>query len=336
MPELSIHIHRGRTTDPDATYMSHLNKILDFVHSHELLTVAPDARYVVDYSSYPQAGHPFLTMPMLVCEAMGGDAEKAIPIAAGWVLTNLATEVFDDIQDRDPRYPWSQDWPLSRSLNAGQELIHLGYSCFARSHLDADAKREIQEAFSEALVTCALGQSTNADRILNKREYWEQAAAKSGANIAAAAFGGARITTAEPSILTRASRFGMAVGTLTQVVDDIGDMLGTMEEPHPTEFLYSLPVILAYEQKSHPHWSALNRLISEQSSEATAVRAKDMLELVVEMNGIRYAFSLAKAMAADALGLLGDIASQPADELTGYINNMVQLDLNLGVKDEQA
>lgn len=312
--------------------MSTLQTILDYVRSHELLAVTPDARFVVDYSSYPQIGHPFLTMPVLVCEAMGGDWEKAIPVAAGWVLANLATEVFDDIQDRDPRYPWSQEWPLSRSLNAGQELIHLGYSCFARTPIDADAKREIQEAFSEALVTCALGQSTNADRILTKREYWEQAAAKSGANIAAAAFGGARIATAVPDDLTRASRFGMSVGTLTQVVDDIGDTLSTMDEPHPTEFLYSLPVILAYEQRNHPHWLDLAHLITEQTAAATSQRAKDILELVVSMNGVRYAFSLAKGMASEALGLLGGIAIRPAEELQSYITNMVELDLELGAQ----
>ena len=45
--------------------------------------------------------HPWPLLPVIVCEAVSGQIERAVPAAAGLQFLTAAADVFDDIQDQD-------------------------------------------------------------------------------------------------------------------------------------------------------------------------------------------------------------------------------------------
>ena len=62
-------------------------------------------------------------LPILTFGASGGCVEQAIPLAAAWVLYDLASDIFDDIQDSDEKNrPWVQ-WKTARAMNVGIQMI---------------------------------------------------------------------------------------------------------------------------------------------------------------------------------------------------------------------
>ncbi|MCB0019082.1 MAG: hypothetical protein KDE09_14935, partial [Anaerolineales bacterium] len=71
-------------------------------------------------------------LPILTGAAAGGDAHRAIPLAAAWVLYDLASEIFDDLQDRDGKDRIWNQWPPARAMSVGLGMVANGNFCLTR------------------------------------------------------------------------------------------------------------------------------------------------------------------------------------------------------------
>ena len=95
-----------------------------FIEQHILKSIEwPDLVQVIAfrYDEYvsSQSYYP-IVFPVLIAHALDEQqGETAIPLAASWWLFDLASDLFDDLQDQDGKInPWSQ-WHAARSMNVG-------------------------------------------------------------------------------------------------------------------------------------------------------------------------------------------------------------------------
>ncbi|MCC6956392.1 MAG: polyprenyl synthetase family protein [Anaerolineales bacterium] len=164
-------------------------------------------------------------LPGLCCEAAGGEAAWADVLAAAWIMLQEAASITDNVEDRDPPADW---WAQSGSAVALSVATGLYFSaCQALNQLeDAPlaplAARAVRDEMLRRVLEMCSGQYLD---LLQPRPalatYWQVARAKSGAFFGMACWAGARLATEEPRTLLGFQEFGVQLGLLIQILDDL-------------------------------------------------------------------------------------------------------------------
>ncbi|MFQ5433810.1 MAG: polyprenyl synthetase family protein [Anaerolineae bacterium] len=208
-------------------------------------------------------------LPIQTCVAVGGEAETAVPLAAAWLLYNLASDIFDDLQDQDGKErPWNA-WEPARAMNVGLGLIAVANQCLARLPTMPDAHRDILNAWAQTFALAARGQSNVGERP-SLETYFRQTIAKSGLIYATVARAGARLGTCDSSLIDAMYDYGYALGMVVQIVDDCRDLAPGEVASDLANGAFTLPVIYALSQKEangFPELSALSTASGSLSSE---------------------------------------------------------------------
>lgn len=164
------------------------------------------------------------TLPLLVCEAGGGEVQRAVPLAAAWQILYRAVKLFDDIEDGEP-----YNRP-AEAINLGMGLLFVAQAaldlCQTR-HTDLGVTA-LRQTFNRAILRACAGQHDDltAGRVYPGQtdpETWlEIAGAKSGELFAWAVWAGA--AGVDEARLACYRQYGYHLGILLQVADDFNDI----------------------------------------------------------------------------------------------------------------
>ncbi|MGA2284719.1 MAG: polyprenyl synthetase family protein [Dehalococcoidia bacterium] len=271
-----------------------------------------------------------LVRPLLclcACEAVGGDVETALPLAAALELLHNFSLIHDDIEDKSSQRHgrdtlWRAfDVPLA--VNAGDGMFALAHVSLHRL-LEAGVDARRFAAVSRLLDTASLrlceGQYLDLD--LEKRldvtagDYLTMISGKTAALIAASAASGALVGEASPAVVSAFERFGEKLGLAFQVRDDL---LGIWGESRATgkptgddvrARKKSFPVVYALENASPSDRAALRAIYAKETlTDDDVARAIAILE---RCNARARAQEAAERFAADGLRLLDAIDLVPA------------------------
>lgn len=114
-------------------------------------------------------------LPALATCAVGGSTEEAVPLAAAWVLSNLASDLFDDLQDQDEKHhPWIQ-WPPDQVMMTGLGLLFAAQQSLASLNTTQETHRAILERWARTGLLAAQQQA--AERPHTTAAYFRQIAA---------------------------------------------------------------------------------------------------------------------------------------------------------------
>lgn len=164
----------------------------------------------------------FLRLPLLTCQATGGEPVEAVPVAAAWHLFFCAAQLVDDVADQ-------AEIPLSPSLtiNAAFGLTFLGQlSLSTADHARSPAAHSLAllDLFNRAAVRVVEGQAADLAwdaRTATLDDYWHMIGAKGGEWFALACRAGA-LCGFPPHDADRYGTFGYHLGVLIQLSDDLG------------------------------------------------------------------------------------------------------------------
>ncbi len=163
----------------------------------------------------------YLRLPLLTCQAVGGDPTAAIPVAAAWHLFYCAAHLVDDVADHAPL-----PLPPSLTINAAFGLTFLAQlSLFTLGSNQARDERilKLADLFNHAAVRVVDGQAADLTWDLHKAtldDYWYMAGAKTGEWFALACRAGA-LFGAQPHEVDIYGTFGYHLGVLIQLNDDL-------------------------------------------------------------------------------------------------------------------
>ena len=182
---------------------------------------------------------PALTL--LACEAVGGDAQKALPAAASVELLHTFTLVHDDIMDHDME---RRGKPTVHSLWGEEMGILIGDALYSSAFLAlSDLKNKgvpavdvlsCIDALIKANTEVHMGQIK--DMLFEKKEvvsqdmYLDMIRKKTGALIEASVKIGAIVGGANTKQLEAFERYGSNCGLAFQVKDDILDLIADSKE----------------------------------------------------------------------------------------------------------
>ncbi len=182
------------------------------------------------------------TLCLLMCEALGGDLEAALPAAAGLELLHNFTLVHDDVMDDDETRRHRPTvwvvWGRSQAIDAGDLLHVLATLSVLRSGGNGAAATLVRDAVEVLTEGCRLvteGQhldiafETAAN--IGVADYLDMIARKSAALLAVAFELGAIFAGNDPATRAACRAYGRELGIVFQIRDDV---LGIWGDPAVT------------------------------------------------------------------------------------------------------
>lgn len=264
---------------------------------------------------------PVLTL--LSCQACNGDAQLALPAAAGIELLHNFSLIHDDIEDGDALRRgrptlWKQ-WNTALAINAGDTMFALSHLAFQRCADRGAAPGDVLRAlrvFDDTNVHLTVGQhwdiSFETRTAVSVSQYLDMIAGKTAALTAAACGIGALIAGANAQTAEALSEFGRSLGLSFQLQDDV---LGIWGDPAVTgkadgdlaRRKKTLPVLFAAERDE------VVRALYFGDSPLTTAQLGDLRNRI-DASGARKhtedAAASAYAKGAEALEALPDSASR--------------------------
>ncbi|MCK7637470.1 polyprenyl synthetase family protein [Corynebacterium pygosceleis] len=222
--------------------------------------LAVGEEFVTDKVRYLAAagGKRFRPMFALLASRYGARAGSGEVVKAAAVveMTHLATLYHDDVMDEADKRRGvdsaNSRWGNSMAILAGDYLLARASRIMAQ--LGADTVAHFAETFGE-LVTGQMRETVgprDGDPIEHYRDVVRE---KTGVLIASAGYLGGLHGGAEPEQVDALRRFGYAIGTVFQIVDDIIDIYSDTDQSGKTpgtdlkEGVFTLPVLYALEEE---------------------------------------------------------------------------------------
>lgn len=229
-------------------------------------------------------GHepPWILLPLIACESIGGSSEKALPLCASLQFFMAAGDVFDDIEDNDSPLSLCAKYGTAVTNNIATTLLVLGEKAIARlkdrNVADHIIIRILDSVNSYYLTACE-GQhmdiSHGNNMEISENDYFEILSLKSASQIECTCYTGALLATDNEKILDRFKEFGYNLGMMAQITNDIS---GIINKKDILNKKITLPVIFALAQSEKPVYTLLEQYYSSQSdSDITAEQISDVL-----------------------------------------------------------
>jgi geranylgeranyl diphosphate synthase type I len=182
----------------------------------------------------PSAGgkriRPFLTM--VSCESVTGDAQKALPFAAGLELMHNFTLIHDDIMDHSllrrnlPAVHVRFGEPAA--ILSGDLLFAKSFEAIQDTTVDFSTFKQLQQDFINCVIAICEGQQLDVEfeqrKTVTEQEYLDMISKKTGALFELSGKGGGLIGGGNPQDVAALQNYGMALGLAFQIWDDYLDI----------------------------------------------------------------------------------------------------------------
>lgn len=227
-------------------------------------------------------------LALLGARVVGGDAARAVPVAAALQLVHDFTLVHDDIQDRSDlrrgrRTVWTL-WGEAQGINVGDAMFAMAHRALARSvaaGVPAEQVVTMLDDFDATVLRICEGQFLDLsfeERLdLDEREYLGMIERKTATLLAASLRLGALAGGGSPETVKTLGELGLALGMAFQIEDDVLGIWGdeaVTGKPAAAD-LYrrkkSLPVVYALAHADDDDRQQLRTLYAQQEIGAAEV-----------------------------------------------------------------
>jgi len=251
-------------------------------------------------------GRPWPLLPLIVCEAISGHYEQALPAAAALQLLMAAGDVFDDIEDADSSESLSAKYGSAVATNVATTLLILAERAIVRLKGRGVENRVIvcvMDAVNSFYTTACTGQhldlSLASDKPVPEDIYLRAISLKSASQVECSCHVGALLANASQELIDTFTLFGHNLGMAAQITNDIQ---GVTQGSDILKRKMTLPVIYALDHTNGETHNQLE-LAFGKPSESTLDNTQ-IKDLLFRTGAIHYAtikMELCKQRALDSL-----------------------------------
>lgn len=183
-------------------------------------------------------------LPLRACEAVGGNAELALPSVAAVACAHISILLVDDMLDADPRGEYHQiGAPAASNLACAFQAAAL--TALAQGIQEPASQLQALIRFNEMFLSTAFGQFMDVQALSDEDVYWQVAQTKSSPFFGAALQVGALSGGASLEVAERLNVLGCVYGEMIQVHDDLHDSMEVPANPDWVQRRYPLPILFA-------------------------------------------------------------------------------------------
>jgi hypothetical protein len=173
---------------------------------------------------------PWLILPILTCEAIGGDSERAHHVAAALEIGRIAAGCLDEWQDQDTDDALWRTIGPAQTVNLATAMIGLSQLSLTRlADLGIEPAKilNLQKEFSLTVLYMCEGQHADLSDDVSLSDYGETVGAKTGSLLSLGCRAGAMVAEADAETVASYGEFGYELGVLAQVWNDLYGLAGT-------------------------------------------------------------------------------------------------------------
>ncbi len=187
---------------------------------------------------------PDWNLPLLACQAVGGDASLATPGGAAIACMQVSIILVDDMLDDDPRgeHLRSGSGPTANLALAFQAAA---FRVVEQAAVSADRRAAITASLAWLALATALGQHWDVQNLRGEENYWKVVRAKSTPFYGAALHVGALLGEASDPVAEGLRDFGVLIGEIIQIRDDLFDAFQAPANPDWRQGRNNLPILYA-------------------------------------------------------------------------------------------
>ena len=174
---------------------------------------------------------PWPVLPLVVCEAVSGYFEPALPAAAALLLFSAAADVFDDVEDDDKSIS-SRAGGRAAANNSATALLILAEQSLLRlreSGAGSAATVKVAAIANSYYLQSCLGQHLDLvypeKKAITEEDYLHMIQMKTGSHVECACVVGAILGGSKKKINSAFGKFGRNLGMAAQIANDIQGML---------------------------------------------------------------------------------------------------------------
>jgi len=159
-------------------------------------------------------------LPLAACAAVGGEARRAVPVAAAWEVAFVAGGILDDLQDQDREAVWSSVGE-GRAFNFSAALFAFAPKLLVEAPWPDSRVVAVCRSFHEETMHLFAGQDRDLrgeTRTLD--DYWLTIGTKTANAFAWACGAGALCGCEEPELVRACRAYGYHLGLALQILDD--------------------------------------------------------------------------------------------------------------------
>lgn len=272
---------------------------------------------IARYLDQNREGLSFGILPTVICGAISGKTEKAIPVTAAWQLIQLAAKLFDDIEDGDATDRTANTTNLASgflfaSHSALDRLIDYG--------VPLEQSHQVKVGLNRACLRACAGQDSDFHSGCNREfpdpaRWLEIAKEKSGSLFAWASQAGGIVAGVDEAIQGYLWEYGLRLGTLVQIADDFNGIWGPAGEIDLLNcHQWSLPIAYTYFVGQPAEKNALIDLI-QKAAQGNHHAAQTAREQISSLGAQKYVLAVACIQRIEAIQILNNIPlSLPAHQ----------------------
>jgi geranylgeranyl pyrophosphate synthase len=263
-------------------------------------------------------------LPVLACEAVGGQDVLAIPAAAAIGCMQMSIILVDDILDDDPRGEYRRIGAGAAS-NLAIALQAIGMEAVCKSKTGDYAKLDAILSLSRMMLITALGQHMDAKNLQDEDAYWELVRTKSSPFFGAALHVGALMGGADPEIAAYIKKYGHLYGEMIQIHDDMKDTMETPANPDWIQGRAPLPILFA-QVVDHPDRERFLKLRGSIPDPDALAEAQTIL---IRCGAVSYCIDQLLRRVQAAREILESISLASPEKLEGLLADVVDPVMNL-------
>jgi geranylgeranyl pyrophosphate synthase len=171
---------------------------------------------------------PWPLLPLVVCEAISGNYERALPVSAAIQLLMAAGDVFDDIEDVDSSKSLLARYGSAVATNVATTLLILAERSITRlkrrgveDHNIVLVMDAVNAFYTDACAGQHLDLSLGSDMTISEEMYLRIMSLKSASQVKCACYVGALMATDNQELIDLFAMFGHNLGMAAQIANDI-------------------------------------------------------------------------------------------------------------------
>lgn len=253
---------------------------------------------------------PFATLPLLTCQAAGGQINQAtVGVATAWNLFHLAAHLLDDVEDGDVLNGPAGPLAAPEAINVATTLIFLAQYTF-ESQAEEAAGRLRSPLYQMLLRMCAGQHRDLTGPAAGLETYWQVAQHKSGHFFGWAGEAGAILGGGDPVQVENSRQYGFNLGVLLQISDDLEGFVATGAVSDLAAGKSILPILYALSVLPSGQAAHLPVLLKEARQDPAAQNEARLV--IVRLGGLHYALAQAEIYRRRAEAAIMSAPDSPA------------------------
>lgn len=298
-----------------------LDIFLETINYVSTLPVVPSWPDIKTIFNEAASSHPFdWKLPILACEAVGGNMSHAIPAVASIAMLQASIILIDDMLDIDPRgYYHKVGMPATANLASALQGLSLEAIHYGQNY-SSEIKASSMHSLGSMMAKTALGQHWDTQNMEGEEAYWRVVRTKSAPFFGTALYIGALLGGASLKLASELRKIGCLYGEMIQIHDDLNDAMATPASPDWQLARLSLPILFALDVP-HPEQNAFATLRKDVNNPNSLRLAQ---EILIRSGAMSYCVDQLLTRYQSVCKQLANIPLEKPEKIEGLLRNIIQ------------